>query len=89
MAMIDSIERMLALRPARMVFGHYGLVNSAMEHLCIGRNQLLLWVQGVAVTAEVEESGREEAFFEWEEGMSVITTSSNWSRIFMPVSAYF
>ena len=62
---LDSIDRMLALRPGRMVFGHYGLVETAMEHLRIGRNQLLLWVQGVAATAGVEESRREEVFFEW------------------------
>jgi glyoxylase-like metal-dependent hydrolase (beta-lactamase superfamily II) len=62
---LGSLDRMLALRPRRLVFGHYGLVETAMEHLRIGRNQLLLWVQGVAATSDVEESRREEAFFEW------------------------
>jgi glyoxylase-like metal-dependent hydrolase (beta-lactamase superfamily II) len=62
---LGSLGQMLALRPRRMVFGHYGLVNNAMEHLRIGRNQLLLWVRGVAATVGVEESRREEVFFEW------------------------
>ena len=48
---LDSIDRMLALHPRRMVFAHYGLVENAMEHLQIGRRQLLLWVRGVAATA--------------------------------------
>jgi glyoxylase-like metal-dependent hydrolase (beta-lactamase superfamily II) len=62
---LRSLDRMLALRPQRMVFGHYGLVETAMEHLRIGRKQLLLWVQGVAATAGVDEPRREEALFEW------------------------
>ena len=62
---LSSLDRMLALRPQRMVFGHYGLVETAVEHLRIGRKQLLLWVQGVAETAGIEDSKREEAFFEW------------------------
>ena len=62
---LDSLDRMLALRPRRMVFAHYGLVESAMEHLRIARRQLPLWVRGVAATAAVEESRREEALFAW------------------------
>ncbi len=62
---LGSLDRMLALRPRRMVFGHYGLVATAMEHLRIGRSQLLLWVKGVEAIAAVEESRREEAFFGW------------------------
>ncbi|MBN2429086.1 MAG: MBL fold metallo-hydrolase [Deltaproteobacteria bacterium] len=62
---LDSIERMLALQPDRMVFGHYGLVDTAMEHLRIGHDQLLLWVRGVIATAGVEKSKREAVFFEW------------------------
>jgi len=62
---LDSVERMIDLAPRRLVFAHYGLVDSALEHLRIGRDQLRLWVRGVASTAAVEESRREEAFFAW------------------------
>jgi glyoxylase-like metal-dependent hydrolase (beta-lactamase superfamily II) len=62
---LDSIDRMIALAPQRMVFAHYGLVDNALEHLRIARNQLLLWVKGVAATAAVEESGREAALIDW------------------------
>jgi hypothetical protein len=48
-----------------MVFGHYGLVDAALEHLRIGRDQLLLWVRGVMETAGVEPSQREERFSAW------------------------
>ncbi|BCR03173.1 MBL fold metallo-hydrolase [Desulfuromonas versatilis] len=60
---LDSIERMLALAPRYLVFAHYGLVEGAVEHLRIGRDQLQLWVQGVARTWEAKQ--REEAFFAW------------------------
>lgn len=56
---LDSVERMLALGPRRMVFAHYGLVDTAVQHLTIARNQLLLWVKGAS---EVE---REDTFFAW------------------------
>lgn len=62
---LDSIDRMLALNPRHMVFGHYGLVANAIEHLRIGRSQLLLWVKGVAATFDVAEAEREDAFFAW------------------------
>lgn len=62
---LDSIDRMIALAPRRMVFAHYGQVDNALEHLQIGRRQLLLWVQGVAATAAMPESRREEVFFSW------------------------
>jgi glyoxylase-like metal-dependent hydrolase (beta-lactamase superfamily II) len=62
---LASVERMLTLQPEGMVFGHYGLVDKAMKHLRIGRNQLLLWVQGVIATAGIEPSRREAAFFDW------------------------
>lgn len=62
---LDSIDRMIALAPRRMVFAHYGLVDNALEHLQIGRRQLLLWVQGVVATAAVPESRREEMLFTW------------------------
>jgi len=62
---LDSVERMLALAPRRLVFAHYGLVDNAQEHLRIGRDQLHLWVRGVAATAAVEEGRREEALFAW------------------------
>jgi hypothetical protein len=56
---------MIALRPRAMVFAHYGLAETAVEHLQIGRRQLLLWVQGVAAAAEFAGVEREEAFFTW------------------------
>jgi glyoxylase-like metal-dependent hydrolase (beta-lactamase superfamily II) len=62
---LDSIDRMIALNPLFMVFAHYGLAEKALEHLQIGRRQLLLWIEGVAQTASMEEAGREEAFFAW------------------------
>jgi glyoxylase-like metal-dependent hydrolase (beta-lactamase superfamily II) len=62
---LDSIDRMIALAPGRMVFGHYGLVDNAPEHLRIAHNQLLLWVRGVAETATAAETEREAAFFAW------------------------
>ncbi|HZV82606.1 MAG TPA: MBL fold metallo-hydrolase [Geobacteraceae bacterium] len=49
---LDSIDRMIALRPRRLVFAHYGVVESAVEHLTIAREQLLLWVRSVAVDRE-------------------------------------
>lgn len=62
---LDSIERMIALQPRQLVFAHYGRVDSALEHLQIGREQLLLWVRGVAATAAAEPEEREAAFFAW------------------------
>ena len=61
----DSLDRMIALAPRRMVFAHYGMVDDALEHLKIGRRQLRLWVRGVAATAAVPEVGREGAIFAW------------------------
>lgn len=62
---LDSIDRMIALAPRRMVFAHYGLVDGALEHLQIARSQLLLWVRGVAATLTVEEPLREAALVAW------------------------
>jgi glyoxylase-like metal-dependent hydrolase (beta-lactamase superfamily II) len=62
---LASIEAMIALRPKAMVFGHYGLVEDAQVHLEIARNQLLLWVQGVAVSAAVPKEEREAALYTW------------------------
>lgn len=62
---LASVERMLALQPKRMVFAHYGMVATAVEHLEIARNQLLLWVKGAALMASIAESEREAAFFAW------------------------
>ncbi len=58
---LDSIDRMIALKPRAMVFAHYGLVEDAAEHLRIGRRQLLSWVEAVAETASAHDP--EEAFF--------------------------
>lgn len=62
---IDSLDRMIALAPRTMVFAHHGLVENALHHLQIARRQLLLWVRGVAVTAEAGETSREEALVSW------------------------
>ncbi len=61
----DSLARMLALRPRYLVFAHYGLVEEAERHLRTGREQLRLWLQGVAATAAVAEPEREAALFVW------------------------
>ncbi len=62
---LDSLDRMIALAPRRMVFAHYGLTDAALEHLQIGHSQLLLWVRGVVETASVEPSQREERLSAW------------------------
>jgi glyoxylase-like metal-dependent hydrolase (beta-lactamase superfamily II) len=62
---LDSIDRMIALAPNRMVFAHYGLVENALTHLRIARNQLLLWIRGVAATATAEGSQREATLVAW------------------------
>ena len=61
----DSLARMLALRPRYLVFAHYGLVEEAERHLQTGREQLWLWLRGVAATATVVEAAREAALFAW------------------------
>jgi len=62
---LDSIDRMIAVAPQRLIFAHYGLVDNALHHLLIGRRQLRLWVQGAAATAAMETAQRDEAFFSW------------------------
>ncbi|HEY6837520.1 MAG TPA: MBL fold metallo-hydrolase [Geobacteraceae bacterium] len=62
---LDSLDKMIALAPRAMVFAHHGLVEDALRHLQIARRQLLLWVRGVAVTAESDPSHREEALVSW------------------------
>ncbi len=62
---LDSLDRMIALAPQRMVFAHYGLVEDAGLHLRIAREQLLLWVRGVAACAGVEPERREAALVAW------------------------
>jgi len=52
---LDSLDRMIALSPRRMVFAHYGMVESALRHLQIAREQLLLWVRCVAEEASEGE----------------------------------
>lgn len=64
-AACGSIDRMIELAPRYMAFGHNGLVDNALEHLGIGRDQLHLWVKGVARTASVVAEQREAALMEW------------------------
>jgi glyoxylase-like metal-dependent hydrolase (beta-lactamase superfamily II) len=61
----DSIERMIALAPKYLVFAHYGLVDTAVEHLQIGRDQLELWVKGVAETLALPDVERTAELFAW------------------------
>lgn len=62
---LDSIDRMIAVAPRFMVFAHHGLVDTAVDHLRIARDQLVLWVKGVAETLSVEPAQREEALVAW------------------------
>jgi len=62
---LDSIDRMIDLAPRTMVFAHYGLVDDALKHLQVARNQLLLWVKGVAANISLEGAKREEAIVDW------------------------
>jgi glyoxylase-like metal-dependent hydrolase (beta-lactamase superfamily II) len=64
-AALDSLDRMIALAPRRMVFAHYGLADAAPEHLRIARRQLLLWIRGVAETASADPPRREELLSAW------------------------
>lgn len=58
---LDSLDRMIALEPKRMVFAHYGLVESGLQHLHIAREQLLLWVRCVADVSAAGVADFEEA----------------------------
>lgn len=62
---LDSLDRMIALAPRAMVFAHYGLVQTALDHLRLARRQLTLWVKGVAATAAADPAGREAALVAW------------------------
>ena len=62
---LESIDRMIDVAPTCMVFAHYGLVDSALDHLRIARSQLLLWVRGVAETVGRAEPSHEEALMAW------------------------
>jgi glyoxylase-like metal-dependent hydrolase (beta-lactamase superfamily II) len=62
---LDSLDRMIALAPRYLVFAHHGLVSTAVEHLRIARDQLVLWVRGVAATREVAAAQREAALVTW------------------------
>lgn len=61
----ESLAKMIALNPQRLVFAHYGLVEEAGKYLRIARAQLDLWVRGVAATAEVAAEEREAAIIAW------------------------
>lgn len=62
---IDSIDRMIALKPRYLIIAHHGLVEPAVRYLEIGRQQLVLWVQAIAITASVDEKIRHQAIYEW------------------------
>ncbi len=73
---LDSIERMLELRPEKMVIAHYGLVEPALDYLEIGREQLQLWVQGVEAVALAGDAAAEERLFQW-----LLVNDANYARI--------
>lgn len=62
---MESLERLMALAPQRMVFAHYGMVEGAGEYLKIARAQLELWVRGIAATANTIPEDREGALIAW------------------------
>lgn len=61
----NSLAKMIDLKPQRLVFAHYGLVENAGKYLRIARSQLDLWVRGVAATAGVAQEEREAAIIAW------------------------
>ena len=61
----ESLAKMIALEPQRLVFAHYGLVDEAGKYLRIAGSQLDLWVRGVAATAGVDPQDREGAIIAW------------------------
>jgi glyoxylase-like metal-dependent hydrolase (beta-lactamase superfamily II) len=61
----ESLAKLIALQPQRLVFAHYGLVDEAGKYLRIASAQLNLWVRGVAATASVDPEGREGAIIAW------------------------
>lgn len=61
----DSLAKMIALKPKRLVFAHYGLVEDAGRYLAIANFQLDLWVRGVAIAAGLTATAREEAIISW------------------------
>lgn len=62
---LNSIDRVAAVAPNAMIFAHYGMVDSPLDHLRIARNQLLLWVRGVIGTEGIDASQREQLLVEW------------------------
>ena len=62
---IESIDRMIALKPRYLVIAHHGLVEPAVDYLNIGRKQLNLWLQAIAVTADSANNDREQVVFDW------------------------
>lgn len=62
---LDSLDRMIALTPQRMVFAHYGLIDNASEHLEIARKQLLLWVRGAVKSGAQDPAKREAWLTDW------------------------
>ena len=61
----DSLTKLIALEPQRLVFAHYGLVEEAGAYLRIARDQLNLWVCAVATTAATRQKDREAAIIAW------------------------
>lgn len=62
---MDSLAKMISLRPHRLVFAHYGLVEDAGRYLDIAKTQLDLWVRGVALGRGTTAQGREEEIISW------------------------
>lgn len=62
---VDSIDRMMALKPRYLVIAHHGLVEPAMCYLETARHQLERWVEAVAATRHSSEEGRNQAIYHW------------------------
>lgn len=62
---LDSIDKMIALKPEYLVIAHHGLVTPALDYLNIGREQFILWVKGVAATLSVDDDHRLQVFLDW------------------------
>ncbi|MCK5679181.1 MBL fold metallo-hydrolase [bacterium] len=73
---LDSIGRMIKLKPESLVIAHYGLVDPALDYLEIGRDQLNLWVRGVETVAMAGDEESEERLFQW-----LLENDPNYSRI--------
>ncbi len=62
---IDSIDKMIALKPDCLVIAHHGLVDDALKYLRLGKQQLHVWMRAVAATTAVVKENRSQAIYDW------------------------